>query len=69
MLKFVAAIICAFLAFGVGRNIIFWAFAGYFLGFWALLTIVLLPIRHENKAEAIKIQEKVEKFKKELKGI
>lgn len=69
MLKFLPPIICAILAFGVGRNIIFWAFAGYFLGFWALLPMVLLPIRHENKAEAIKIQEKVEKFKKELKGL
>jgi ATP/ADP translocase len=69
MIKFLPPIICAILAFGVGRNIIFWAFVGYFLGFWALLPMVLLPIRHENKAEAIKIQEKVEKFKKELKGL
>jgi hypothetical protein len=69
MLKFLPPIICAILALGVGRNIIFWALAGYLIGFWALLPMVLLPIRHAHKAEAVKIQEEVEKFKKELKGL
>jgi ATP/ADP translocase len=69
MLKFLPPIICAILALGVGRNIIFWALAGWFIGFWALLPMVLLPIRHEHKAQSVKIQEEVEKFKKELKGL
>lgn len=69
MLKFLPPIICAILALGVGRNIVFWALAGYLFGFWALLPMMVLPIRHEHKAEAVKIQEEVEKFKKELKGL
>ena len=69
MLKFLPPIICAILALGVGRNIVFWALAGWFIGFWALLPMMVLPIRHEHKAEAVKIQEEVEKFKKELKGL
>ncbi len=69
MLKFLPPIICAILAFGVGRSVIFWAIAGWFLGFWALLPMVLLPIKYDKRADAVKHQEEIEKFKKELKGL
>jgi hypothetical protein len=39
------------------------------LGFWALLPMVLLPIKYDKRADAIKHQEQIEKFKKELKGL
>jgi uncharacterized membrane protein len=69
MLKFLPSIICAILALGVGRSVIFWAIAGWFIGFWALLPMVLLPIRYEKRADAIKHQEEIEKFKKEIKHL
>jgi len=69
MLRFLPPIICAILAFGVSRSVIFWAIAGWFLGFWALLPMVLLPIKYDKRADAVKHQEEIEKFKKELKGL
>lgn len=69
MIKFIPPILCAILALGVGRSIIFWAIAGWFLGFWALLPMVLLPIKYDQRRDAVKHQEEVEKFKKELKHL
>ena len=69
MIKFLPVIICAILALGVGRNIIFWAIAGWFLGFWALMPLILLPARPEKRLNAVKHQEEIEKFKKELKHL
>lgn len=69
MIKFLPIIICAILALGVGRNIIFWAIAGWFLGFWALVPLVLLPTRPEKRLNAVKHQEEIEKFKKELRHL
>lgn len=69
MIKFIPPILCAILALGVGRSIIFWAIAGWFLGFWALLPMVLLPIKYDKRHDAVKHQEEVEKFKKELKHL
>jgi hypothetical protein len=69
MLEIFASIICAILALGVGRSVILWAIAGYFLGFWALIPMLLLPIRYEKRKDMVKQQEQIEKFKKELKRL
>jgi hypothetical protein len=69
MLRFLPPIICAILALGVGRSIIFWAIAGWFLGFWALIPMFLLPIKYDKRKDMVKHQEEVEKFKKELKHL
>jgi hypothetical protein len=69
MLEIFASIICAILALGVGRSVILWAIAGYFLGFWALIPMLLLPIRYEKRKDMVKHQEEVTKFKKELKRL
>jgi ATP/ADP translocase len=69
MLEIFASIICAILALGVGRSVILWAIAGYFLGFWALIPMLLLPIRYEKRKDMVKHQEEVTKFKKELKHL
>lgn len=69
MIKFLPVIICAILALGVGRNIIFWALIAYLIGFWALVPLVLLPTRPEKRLNAVKHQEEIEKFKKELKHL
>lgn len=69
MLKFLPPIICAILALGVGRSIIFWAVAGWFFGFWALLPMFLLPIRYDKRRDSVKHQEEINNFKKELKNL
>jgi len=69
MLEIFASIICAILALGVGRSVILWAIAGYFLGFWALIPMLLLPIRYEKRKDMVKHQEEVTKFKKEIKHL
>ena len=69
MLKVLPPIICAILALGVGRSIIFWAIAGWFLGFWALIPMCLLPIKYDKRRDMVKHQEEVNKFKKELKDL
>lgn len=69
MIKFAALAICAILALGVGRSVIFWAIAGYFFGFWALIPMLLLPIRYDKRKDMVKYQEEVEKLKKEIKHL
>ena len=69
MIEIFASITCAILALGVGRSIIFWAVAGFFFGFWALIPMLLLPIKYDKRRDAVKHQEEISKFKKELKRL
>jgi len=58
-----------FMAFGAGRNLLFWTVASYFFGWVALLAVILLPTNHkavEKRTEKIKEWSEEVLVKKEM---